>query len=192
MIGYFQAKLNEYFCKKNNSVQSSKKIFLIGFMGSGKTTIGKKLATKLKLPFIDLDEAIVRQEKKSIVEIFECYGEDYFRIQEKKMLAHIIKSNEAFVLATGGGTPCFFDNMDVMNQTGITFYLNYTPAFLTSRLLQATQKRPLLKNVLKDNMDNFIASLLKEREIFYKKSQFTISKINPNPSDFLTFFKPTD
>lgn len=192
LIGYLQAKLNEYFCKKNISVQTSKKIFLIGFMGSGKTTIGKKLAIKLKLPFIDLDEAIIRKEKKSITEIFEFFGEDYFREKEKEMLADIIDNNEAFVLATGGGTPCFYDNMDVMNQSGITFYLNYSPEFLTSRLLQAAQKRPLLKNVLKDNMNDFISALLKDREVFYEKSQIIINKINLTPEDFLTFFKPTD
>lgn len=170
-------------------MQTSKKIFLIGFMGSGKTTIGKKLANKLTIPFLDIDEEVVNDEGKDISTIFELDGEDYFREKEHKKLAQLINENEAFVISTGGGTPCFKNNMDLMNANGATFYLKYSPEFLASRLKNALHKRPLLKNVTSSELNSFITSLLTEREFYYSQSQFTIEKINLKPDNFLTFFK---
>lgn len=186
---YIKAKLNEYFCIKNISLKTSKKIFLIGFMGSGKTTIGKKLAYKLNIPFFDIDEEVVNDEGKDIPTIFEMDGEDYFRQKEHEKLVQLINDNETFVISTGGGTPSHHNNMDVMNTSGTTFYLKYTPEFLVSRLKNALHKRPLLKNVTSTELNSFITSLLAERALYYNQSHFTIEKINLKPADFLTFFK---
>lgn len=160
-------------------------------MGSGKTTIGKKLANKLTIPFFDIDEEVVNDEGKDISTIFELNGEGYFREKEHEKLAQLIHENETFVISTGGGTPCFNNNMELMNANGTTFYLKYTPEFLVSRLKNSTHKRPLLKNVKKSELNSFITSLLAERAFFYSQSQFTIEKINLKPDDFLTFFKTT-
>ena len=170
-------------------MQTSKKIFLIGFMGSGKTTIGKKLANKLTIPFFDIDEEVINDEGKDISTIFELDGEDYFREKEHEKLAQLINENEAFVISTGGGTPCFKNNMDLMNTNGTTFYLKYSPEFLASRLKNALHKRPLLKNVTSSELNSFITSLLAERDFYYNQSHFTMEKINLKPDDFLTFFK---
>ncbi len=170
-------------------MQTSEKIFLIGFMGSGKTTIGKKLANKLNIPFFDVDEEVVNDEGKDIPAIFESNGENYFRQKEHKKLTQLINENEAFVISTGGGTPCFNNNMELMNANGTTFYLKYTPEFLVSRLKNGIYKRPLLQNINLSELNSFITSLLSEREFYYNQSHFTIEKINLKLDDFLTFFK---
>ncbi|MCW9041229.1 MAG: shikimate kinase, partial [Flavobacteriales bacterium] len=153
-------------------MQTSKKIFLIGFMGSGKTTIGKKLANKLTIPFFDIDEEVVNDEGKDIPAIFENNGENYFRQKEHEKLTQLINKNEAFVISTGGGTPCFNNNMELMNANGTTIYLKYTPEFLVSRLKNSIHKRPLLQNISLSELNSFITSLLAEREFYYSQSHF--------------------
>ena len=107
----------------------------------------KKLSNKLFKPFFDLDDEIERSEGFSINELFEKYGEDYFRKKEKEILADIILNNESFVMSVGGGTPCFYDNMEVIKQSGSSIYLKYNAGILTSRLINAKSKRPLVKNL---------------------------------------------
>lgn len=132
------------------------KIFLIGMPGSGKTTLGQQLATHLQLPFIDLDEEIVQAAQKSIKEIFEQEGEDYFRQLESDLLKNSTNRFSEFVMATGGGAPCFFDNMEAMKKAGIVVFLNTSLETIQARLAgQEITKRPLMKDI---KLDQFVAS----------------------------------
>ena len=124
------------------------KLFLTGMPGSGKTTLGQQLATHLQLPFIDLDEEIVKAAGKSIAAIFEQEGEAHFRKLERDQLQHCISNHSRFVMATGGGTPCFFDNMEAMKKTGTVVFLNTSLPTIQARLAgQEITKRPLMKDV---------------------------------------------
>ena len=150
------------------------KIFLIGFMGSGKTTIGKKLANYLKYNFIDLDKLIELQAGMSIVEYFELHGEDAFRRMESDVLQKTDFPENA-IIATGGGTPCFNDNMDWMNENGSVAYLSLPAKALASRLEHSKTDRPLIRNLKGDELIDFISSNLKEREKFYNQAKFVVS-----------------
>ena len=110
------------------------KYFIVGYMASGKSTFGKELAKDKGLPFLDLDECVESREGRSISEIFAKEGEEYFRKREREILHEICNEADEFVLATGGGTPCFFDNMDYMNQAGTTVFLNTSPLVIVDRL----------------------------------------------------------
>jgi len=147
------------------------KIFLIGYMGSGKTTVGKQLAKELDLPFIDMDVFIENRYHKSISAIFEEKGEAGFREIERKALFEIIEF-ENVVISTGGGLPCFFDNMDVMNQAGTTIYLKVSVKELAKRLKNGKQKRPLIKDKSQEEIKDFITENLEKREKFYNKATF--------------------
>lgn len=149
------------------------KIFLVGFMGCGKSTKAKQLANKLDCPVIDLDAAIVEQEGKTIAEYFEANGEAAFRALESKTLK-TFDYPETCVVATGGGLPCFFDNMDWMNANGKTIYLQMTPPQLVSRL-HNREKRPLLKGMDDEQLLAFIEKKLEERNPFYTKAQIVIN-----------------
>lgn len=151
-------------------------IFLIGFMGAGKSTVGRLLAAKLNYKFVDLDFLIEEFLKKKIPEIFEEDGESFFREQEKQMLMKVIANNKQ-VIATGGGTPCFFDNLAKMNESGVTIYLKFSSDILTQRLVSDTQnQRPLLKNKSEKELFDFISKKIEEREFFYGQSKFIISQ----------------
>jgi shikimate kinase len=145
------------------------RLFLVGYMGAGKTTLGKLLAKKLNLHFIDVDLFIENRYHKSTTAIFEEKGEAGFREIERQILQEII-GFENVIIATGGGLPCFFDNMDLMNQTGITIYLRTGVEELTNRLKSAKQKRPLIKGKTLEELKDFINISLKKREIFYNKA----------------------
>ena len=145
--------------------------FLIGYMGSGKTTVGKRLAKKLNLQFIDTDLFIENRYHKSIAAIFEEKGEAGFREIERKAL-HEITDFENVVISTGGGLPCFFDNMEVMNQTGTTIYLKVSVKELMNRLKNGKQQRPLLKDKSSEEIKNYITINLEKREEFYNKATF--------------------
>ncbi|GHS93932.1 shikimate kinase [Bacteroidia bacterium] len=147
------------------------KIFLIGYMGSGKTTMGKQLAKKLNLQFVDMDLFIENRYHKSISAIFEEKGEATFREIERKTLHEIIDF-ENVIISTGGGLPCFFDNMDMMNQSGITIYLKVSVEELAKRLRTGKQKRPLVKDKKPEELKDFIAMNLEKREAFYNKATF--------------------
>jgi shikimate kinase len=152
-------------------------IYFIGFMGSGKSTAGKKLAASLGWKFIDLDRKIEEIEGKAIPEIFSSEGEEYFRMTE----ARVLKSMESLtdtVISTGGGAPCHGDNMDFMKNTGLTVYLKLTPAQLTTRLLESTGERPLIKNIPDEKLKEFIEKKLSQREKFYKMAAIIIEGTN--------------
>jgi shikimate kinase len=150
------------------------KIFLIGLPGSGKTTMGKEIATALALPFVDLDKEIERREGRLIREIFKEKNEDYFRILETNELALWCESEKSFVMATGGGAPCFFHNMEMINKAGVSIFLD-TPASEIVRRIQKTnvEERPLLaaggSGVLKDNVE----TMRSNRFAFYSQAKFT-------------------
>jgi shikimate kinase len=143
-------------------------------MGSGKSTIGKKLAKRLQYSFVDLDMLIEGKQLKSVSRIFAENGEQEFRMLEKKYL-HEIANSENVVISTGGGTPCFFDNMEFMNSRGLTIYLKLSPTELAERL-EATQdnKRPLLAEKKGNKLIRFIEEGLKMRESFYCQANFTV------------------
>jgi shikimate kinase len=145
------------------------KIFLVGYMGAGKTTIGKCLAEKLKLSFIDLDIFIENRYHKTIGELFAGKGETCFREIERNLLQEVAQF-ENVIISTGGGTPCFFDNMATMNRAGITIYLQTGVDELVNRLKTGKEKRPLLKDKTDRELKEFVASNLEKREPFYKQA----------------------
>ena len=149
------------------------RVFLIGFMGCGKSTKAKQLANKLNCQVIDLDAEIVKSQEMSIAEYFEKNGEAAFRQLESDTLK-TFDYPENCVVATGGGLPCFFDNMDWMNENGKTVYLQMTPPQLVSRL-QNREKRPLLKGMDDEQLLTFIETKLAERNAFYNKAQIVIN-----------------
>jgi len=148
------------------------KIFLIGYMGCGKSTKAKQLAHRLDCPVIDLDAEIVSKTGKTIAEYFAEYGESGFRDYEREMLK-TFNYPETCVVATGGGLPCFFDNMEWMNAHGETVYLQMEPAALVSRL-HNRQKRPLIKDLDDEQLLLFIKEKLQERDPFYTQAKVIV------------------
>lgn len=164
-------------------------VFLIGFMGSGKTTVGKKLAKKLKFEFIDLDSLIEQNEKSTVTEIFEKKGEAFFREIEHKTLISLF-SKKQVAISCGGGTPCFFDAINLMNEVGKTIYLKMSSEAIFSRLYHAKVKRPLINNMNDDELRNFITSKLEEREPIYAKAKIICNALNFKLSDIESVLKP--
>jgi len=167
--------------------QQLKVIFLIGFMGSGKSHEGALLAQQLNLPLIDLDNWIEEQQGKTISEIFKTEGESYFRSVEANALQQAVgqlvmqgkagDGNQQFagIIATGGGTPCFHDNMNWMNEQGITIWFNMPIQVIAKRLANEKSKRPLIAALTDDQMNQFIADKLKERYPYYSKAKIIIN-----------------
>lgn len=170
-------------------IKQNDKIILIGFMGSGKTTLAKKLAKKLNRSFFDLDKEIEKRENLTITQIFEQNGEDYFRALEFKTLKSILDKELSFVMSVGGGTPCFFDNMKIVNESGTSVYLKCSAGILTSRLINTKEKRPLIKALNEEELKTFITNKLAEREQFYKQCKFTLASDNLKVEDLLTLFQ---
>ncbi|MBI1770225.1 MAG: AAA family ATPase [Bacteroidetes bacterium] len=151
------------------------KFFLIGLPGSGKTTLGKQLAEKMKLPFVDLDLEIEKTEGKTIQEIFAEKKENYFREMESKTLKKFCSTKTDFVMATGGGAPCFFNNMEVMNHAGKTIFLD-VPASEIALRLQKTNltERPLFSKLSSEQLKDKIEWLRSQRIHFYRQSNIVI------------------
>lgn len=147
-----------------------KSIIIIGYMGAGKTTVGKALAKELGIMFYDLDWYIESRMHKTVKQIFDESGEDGFRQIEHNML-HEVAEFENIVLSCGGGTPCFFDNMDYMNQLGETVYLKASPETLYAHLKMGKGVRPLLLNKTPEEVQVFIREQLQKREPFYGKAK---------------------
>lgn len=147
-----------------------KRIILLGYMGAGKTTVGRELAKRLNLMFYDLDWYIENRFKKKIPQIFAEEGEEGFRRKEKNML-HEVAEFEDVVISLGGGAPCFFDNMDYINQQGESIYLKGTPEVLYEHLMMAKGKRPLLEGKSPEELKDYIKTSLEGREEFYGKAR---------------------
>ena len=143
------------------------RIFLIGFMGSGKSYIGKRLAKSLGVSFIDLDDYLEKKESRSIKKIFEEEGEDYFRRKEEECLLEMDQF-ENVIIATGGGAPCFFDNSDWMNKNGITVYLKTPLKIIYKRLIEGREKRPLVQSLSDQELKDFIQKKLEARTLYYE------------------------
>ena|ERR1700761_2120061 len=145
------------------------KIFLIGFMGSGKTTLGRKLAARMGCEFIDLDHKLEQQVELSIAEYFSIFGEDAFRKKESEVLKKTIYSDNV-IISTGGGLPCYFDNMEWMKANGMVVYIKLSPKTLADRLESGKEERPLLQDKQGDELIAFIEQKLAEREGFYAQA----------------------
>ena len=148
-------------------------------MGSGKTTHGKVLAKRLQYSFLDMDEEIVKKTGYSINTLFEMYGEKKFREMERDYLQET-QTFQNVVIATGGGAPCFFNNMEIMNNAGITIYLKMTVGGLVKRLHNAKNERPLVKDKSETELKQFISEAMALRESYYSKAKIIIKGENLN------------
>jgi shikimate kinase len=147
------------------------KVYLIGMPGAGKSTLGRKLATLLNYPFFDLDLEIEKLAGKSISQIFRQHGEVYFRELESNILKTVSFSAGKVVIATGGGTPCFHNNMEFMKEQGLTVYLKATPLILANRLIKTDLvNRPLFQERTKDDLRHFLVETLADRATFYAQA----------------------
>ena len=151
------------------------RIYLIGYMGCGKSTLGKRLSKHLGLQFIDMDHYIEKRNCKTVPQLFEEFGEEGFRERERKALEELAEFTD-IVIATGGGAPCFFDNIDLMNRTGKTIYLNIHLKILASRLLKSKTERPLIKGKSREELIEFIDETLRKRNEFYKQAKYEITR----------------
>jgi len=158
--------------------------------GCGKSTFGRKASKKLSIDFIDLDKEIIGLEQMSINEIFDKKGEGYFRQIESNLLKNITYRMESFIMATGGGAPCFFDNMAFMNTAGITFFIDTDIPYLLARLsTKGIGKRPLLKKIGEDNLKNGLKEKLKERLPYYSQAHVTLSYHQSLENEIVSYVK---
>lgn len=160
-------------------------ISLVGYMGSGKSHISKILSEKLDFKLIDLDKEISRRNKLTIPEIFEKKGEIYFRKLEREALEEILATEENVVLSLGGGAPVYYNNMEIINHNSKSFFLRASINTLSERLSKQKEKRPLIANISEENLPEFIAKHLFERNEFYSKAQFNINTDNREPEDIV-------
>lgn len=147
------------------------RIFLTGYMGAGKTTLGKALSKVLQLSFVDLDWYIEERYHKTVGELFTQHGENAFREIERKML-HEVAAFEDVIISTGGGAPCFFDNMDYMNREGMTVFLDASVDILFDRLRVAKSQRPILRDKSDEELKQFIQTALNGRLSYYHQAKF--------------------
>jgi len=145
-------------------------------MSTGKSYSGLQLSKKLNIPFFDLDEEVIKHEGKSINEIFATDGEEYFRLLEKDVLHIITEYNENFVMACGGGAPCYYNNIDYMNQAGTTIWINTSIEALFVRLIKEKETRPLIKNLSNEQLKGFIIKKFSDRKIYYEQADIIIDE----------------
>lgn len=151
------------------------KIFLIGYMGCGKTSLGRKLAKAAGMRFVDMDSMIEEREGASVGDIFRYESEEYFRQQERRLIEELAASDGDMVISTGGGAPVWRDNMECMNGAGETFYLRRTPGQIASRLSpHGRAKRPKLRDLNDDELIAFMTANMAEREPFYSRARHCI------------------
>ena len=157
-------------------------------MGAGKTTLGKKLANKLGYTFYDLDKAFEHKYKTSVDLFFLKYGEEVFRKLEHELLVSTF-SFENTIISTGGGTPCFFDGMNLINQHGTSVYIRLSPEAIYHRLTAAKKRRPLVDKKSEDDLRQFINQKMKEREHYYNQANIIISGISPKADDIIQIIR---
>ena len=162
------------------------KYFLVGMPASGKSSLAKMISKEINIQFIDLDKEIEAIEKKSINELFNLKGEGYFRKIETEVLYSIIKSNNSFILATGGGTPCFNNNMKIINDNGVSIFLDVKISELENRL-KNKKDRPLLNRY--QDKGQILKKMYDERKLFYQESNHTISEIKDQKKEILSIIR---
>ena len=150
------------------------RIFIIGFMGTGKSHWGIQWAKENDLEFFDMDALIEKEEQASVVDIFEKVGEDYFRVKEASILRDLLKYDNC-IISCGGGAPCFYDNMSLMNQNGTTVYLTASPQYILEKVLLEKEKRPIINHINEAELLFFIEQKLKERAPFYNLAKITLN-----------------
>jgi shikimate kinase len=161
-----------------------KKIILIGYMGSGKSTIAKLLSKSMQYEFLDLDEIIEKEQNASVSTIFEQKGEVFFRKLEHQVLKRILQSESNMILSLGGGTPCFTNNQELLKQENIcTVYLKTSIDKLYERLRTQKANRPLIANKSEDEMKEFIAKHLFERSFYYNQAKYIVSTDDKTPQE---------
>ena len=163
------------------------KIVLLGYMASGKSTIGREISKKLDMKFIDLDDYISKREKRSISEIFKVEGEIYFRRIESLYLGEILNSKDSFILSLGGGTPCYSNNMElILNSEASSIYIKADIKTLASRLTAEKNKRPLVAYLKDDKLIEFVAKHLFERRFFYEQASITVHTEDKSIEEIIT------
>ncbi|MGE4513019.1 MAG: shikimate kinase [Chryseobacterium sp.] len=160
-------------------------ISLVGYMGSGKSHISKILSEKLNFKLIDLDKEISKRNKLTIPEIFAKRGEIFFRKLEREALEEILATEENVILSLGGGTPAYYNNMEIINANSKSIFLRASIATLSERLTKQKEKRPLIANISDEDLPEFIAKHLFERNIFYGKAQFSVNTDNRQPDEIV-------
>ena len=164
------------------------KFFITGYMGSGKSTAGKKLSAKLGYEFIDLDKFIEAEYQQTIPEIFSTKGESEFRAMEHNALKKLVEKDN-IVVACGGGTPCYYNNMELMNNHGNTVYLKMSADSLVHRLMDSKEQRPLLANKSEAELRTFVNRQLEKREDFYDQAQYTVKGKDLDIDELVLFVK---
>jgi len=159
------------------------RIFLVGMMGCGKTTIGRGIAESFGRPFIDLDEAIEKRTNRTINDIFEKLGEFSFRTCEAQVLRDLPRSNPNAIVATGGGTPLHFSNMDFLNNNGLTIFLDIDVHVLVKRLAEQREERPLLR---RDDWEIFLTGLAAQRRKAYEQAQVSVLVNSNHPAETIS------
>ncbi len=149
------------------------RVYLIGYMGSGKTTVGRRLAKHMDYEFVDIDQLFEKRYRLSVSAFFEKYDENAFRQIEKELIEEVSTSSK-LVISTGGGAPCFFENLEMMKKTGVVVYLQMAVKSLVDRLSNAKKIRPILKNLSGDELYSFIENQLSDRELFYNQANITM------------------
>lgn len=160
------------------------RVFLVGFMGAGKSVIGRRLAKSLDLSFYDLDEEIESRYKMSVSSIFQKYDEACFRKLETSVLESF-SDKDNFVLSCGGGTPCFGNNMELLNSLGTTIYIKLSAEELAGRIANSFHKRPLTEGKSETELAGYVEATLKSREPFYEKSKITIDGSNSDKDELV-------
>ncbi|MBW8333466.1 MAG: shikimate kinase [Prolixibacteraceae bacterium] len=167
------------------------RIYLIGYMGCGKTTLGRKLAATLNLTFVDLDTFLEEKYFRTIPQIFKEEGEAEFRRKEQNVL-HEVSTFDDVIVATGGGAPCFFDNMEVMNTTGFCIFLDVDTDSLVSRLIHAKTERPIIKGKSLEELKLFIEEMMLKRRPYYEKARYILKGSEIKPEQVLEIVKNHD
>ena len=155
------------------------RIYLVGYMASGKSVLGKILAERLQYGFVDIDYIFEEQYKVSILDFFNKYGEAPFRKMEQEILHKTTQLTDT-IIATGGGTPCFFNNMEFINQSGISVYLHWEVKPLLDRLQKIRKKRPLLSQLDPGQLEKFVVEHMQQRSFFYRQAHYTVEGMNPD------------
>ena len=182
-----QSDISLVASKDKNIIQLPLKIFLVGFMGSGKSHWGKIWAKRENLSFFDLDTKIEKAFRMKITDIFERKGEDKFRELERYHLRKF-ENKKNFLLACGGGTPCFSDNLDWMKSEGKVFYLKAEPEYILDKVINETEQRPVLKKINPAELLFFIQKKLIEREPFYSQADFILNVEDLNENSLSAIF----